>query len=390
MNDAESVIVCAAGASWELPLVRAFQQRALGIRVDRRCADHGELLGTALRDRPRAVIVDARVPWIDRELVTTLQRSDTEVLALGTSGRDLPGIGVRCFPADVSPDVVAAAIHNLEAPLHDRRAPGPAGDGETRCGRVTVTWGGAGSPGRTTIAVHLAIESQRSGRHTLLIDADVWNASVAQVLGLAESPSVAQAARAASTGSPEPLTGCLQPGPDGLMVLVGLPRAELWPEVREASWRALLSAARAEFDVVVIDVAAPIEEDEELVADRIGYRRNLVTTVALELADEVVLLAAADPVGLRRAVLAHRALVERPNEAERSVSVALNRVPRAARRLQDCSRSVGEWFGGPPVALLPEESAFDRVVWEGRPLHDVAPRSAWLRELQALMARVIA
>jgi len=66
----------------------------------------------------------------------------------------------------------------------------------------------------------------------------------------------------------------------------------------------------------------------------------------------------------------------------------LNRMPRSARHAQDCSRAVESWVGAPPSALLPIESTFTRVVWEGRSLHSVAPRSSWLRELRDLAVEV--
>ncbi len=173
-------------------------------------------------------------------------------------------------------------------------------------------------------------------------------------------------------------------------MLAGLPRAELWPEVREEAWRAVIAAARVEYDVVVVDLAAPLEEDEELVFDRVPYRRNLVTTVALELADRVVQVVAADPVGLRRGVVARRTLAGRPWYRPARTAVVLNRAPRAGRRLQECSRAVTEWMGARPAAILGCEPALDRVVWEGRPLHDVAPRSPWLRELHASFSELVA
>ena len=73
------------------------------------------------------------------------------------------------------------------------------------------------------------------------------------------------------------------------------------------------------YDLVVVDVAASIETDEELVYDRVPFRRNLVTTIALERADDVVLVAAADPIGLRRAVVAHRTLGDAPVSGDRDV-----------------------------------------------------------------------
>ena len=108
---------------------------------------------------------------------------------------------------------------------------------------MVAVWGGAGAPGRTTVAVHLAVEAARAGRPVLLVDGDAWSASIAQLLDLDEAPSVTQAARLAGDGWREPLERCLQPGPSGCAVLAGLARSELWPEVRERAWTSVLDAA---------------------------------------------------------------------------------------------------------------------------------------------------
>lgn len=393
-DDALPVLICSGGAAWELPLVRGMQRRELGVVIARRCVDHGELVGTALRDRPRAVLVDASMTWVDRDLVVTLRRAGVEVFAVGNSTRPLADIGVRCIAADASAEAVAGALHQLEVPAFVAASPVVAEHGTL--GHVVAVWGGAGSPGRTTVAVQLAVEAAAAGTSTLLIDADVWAACVAQLLSLNEAPSIAQAARSAADGWPSPLTECLQAGPHGLQVLAGLARAELWPEIREEAWRAVLSMARTSFELVVVDVGASIEEDEELAFDRVPYRRNLVTTTTLDHADDTVLVTGADPVSLRRAVVAHRTLTERRTggranpRAGMGPDIVLNRVPRAGRRLQDCSRAVSDWMGSVPLAMLPEEPAFDRTVWEGRPLRDVAPRSPWLRELRPLLAELSA
>jgi MinD-like ATPase involved in chromosome partitioning or flagellar assembly len=329
------------------------------------------------------VVVDAALGWVDRDLVATLQRAGIDVVGVGATTNGGDGLGL----IGVAPTVEAEELARILAGLGPARVPG-ATDDLPGAGRIIVVWGAPGAPGRTTVAVHLAIESSRRGRRTLLVDGDAWSASIAQLLELAESPSVAQAARLAARGWPTPLADCVQAGPDGLQVLTGLPRAELWPEVTPEAWRAVLLAAAETFDTVVVDVAAPVEEDEELVADRLPFRRNLMTTVALDHADLVLLVASADPVGLRRGVIAHRQLGERSSTTAPELAVVLNRLPRSARHAQDCSRAVERWVGGPPSALLPFEPTFTRVVWEGRSLHAVAPRSAWLRDLRDLLGRV--
>jgi MinD-like ATPase involved in chromosome partitioning or flagellar assembly len=229
------------------------------------------------------------------------------------------------------------------------------------------------------------VEAARGGAGVLLVDGDAWSASIAQLLALDESPSVTQAARLAGDGWREPLDTCLQLGPNGTAVLSGLARAELWPEVRAREWASVLDAAREIRPLVIVDLASSIEEDEELAFDRAPYRRNLMTVSALNAADEILLVVSGDPIGVRRGVVAYRTLAEADAGLARKVSVVVNRAPPADRRLQDCAAQLSEWTGSAPLAFLPLEPCFDRVVWEGRPLRALAPRSPWLRELNGLV-----
>lgn len=393
MSDHVSVVVGAAGAPWEHALLHELGRRELGVHVRRRCSEVGELIGVTRRDRPDAVLVDGTLPWLDREVLVTLRRTGARVVAVGGE----PGIHsglVQIVPDDAEVDAVVAA---LTAPTQLSLSAGarPAGAGTAPTerasrswGRTVAVWSGSGAPGRTTVAIHLAVDAARAGRRVLLVDGDSWGASIAQLLDLAEVPSVAQAAHAADADWPVPLAEFLQPGPDGVNVLAGLPHPDLWAEITVSAWEAVLTAAAGEFDLVVVDVAPAGDEDEELVLDRIPVRRNAMTTVTLDRADDVVLVAAADPVGLRRSVIAHRRLQDRRDPRGDTVRVVLNRAPRPGRRLQDCSRVMGEWTGAPPVAFLPDEPLLARAAWEGRPLHAIAPRSRWLRELRTLVSEL--
>jgi MinD-like ATPase involved in chromosome partitioning or flagellar assembly len=380
------VITCAGGAPWEAPLVRGLQRRELGIELVRRCVDHGELLGVARRDQPRVAVIAAELPWLDRDLVGTLQDHGVTVVAVGNGGASCVA---HRLGSDASADDLAALLHRIGS---DDRSPTPAvparsdAPAEPDGAQMIAVWGAPGAPGRTTVAVHIATEAARRGRPVLLVDGDAWSASVAQLLGLDEAPSVTQAARLAADGWRQPIESCFQTGPSGCAVLAGLARAELWPEVRERAWLAVLDAARDARALVVIDLAAPIEEDEELAFDRVPYRRNLMTLTALGAADEVLVVVGGDPIGVRRGIVAHRTLSEARPELLSKTSVVVNRVPRSARRAQDCSVQLAEWTGKPPVAFLPSEPLFERAVWEGRTLHGIAPRSPWLRELRALVS----
>jgi hypothetical protein len=88
---------------------------------------------------------------------------------------------------------------------------------------------------------------------------------------------------------------------------------------------------------------------------------------------------------VRRGIVSYRTLAEADPTVARKVAVVVNRAPHADRRLQDCSAQLSEWTGSAPIAFLPLEPAFERVVWEGRPLRALAPRSPWLRELHGLV-----
>src|SRR3954468_13332908 len=109
MSGTIEVIVGAAGAPWEMPLLRGLQRPELGVRVLRRCVEPGELLGTALRDRPRAVIVDAAMAWVDRDLVTTLRGAGIDVLSVGPARPDA-ALGVIALAADVDAVEVARVL----------------------------------------------------------------------------------------------------------------------------------------------------------------------------------------------------------------------------------------------------------------------------------------
>jgi Mrp family chromosome partitioning ATPase len=381
------VVTCAGGAPWEVPFIDGLARRGLGVHVLRRCVEAGELLGVAMADRPDAALVAAELPWLDRELVEVLAEHGVAVVAVdggaGGTQRALEGIGVaRRVRATDPPEEVARALFGLD-PDPPTPAAAPRGSG-----RVVAVWGAPGAPGRTTVAAHLAALAARSGIRTLLADADVWAPSVAQLLGLREDPSVLRATRLAAAGWPEPLDACLHDADRDLVVLTGLPRPELWIELRARSWIEVLAAARAAARLVVCDLAAPVEEDEDLVTDRIPYRRNAVTLATLQAADQVLAVVRGDPVGVRRGVLALRMLREELPEAASRVEVVVNHAPAAGRDRQDLSRMIEDWMGRRPVALLPPEPALAHAVWEGRLLPERGRRSRWLRELTALRVEV--
>ena len=301
----------------------------------------------------------------------------------GTIGRH----GTRRPDADGDEDISPGGSSQ------DESLPGPRSGGSSRTvleeawpgegqgrGEVVVVWGPPGSPGRTTVAVNLAAElADPVTRPTVLVDADTYAASVAQVLGvLDEVPGVAAAARVADEGDLDPLR-LADLAPEvrpGLRVLTGLPRADRWPEVRDVALADVLETCRSLARWTVVDVAPFLEQDEELAFDTLAPRRNGATLTALETADRVVAVGTGDPVGLQRLVRALDGLAEHC-VAERTVVVTRVRPgPVGAdpgRRIRD---ALERFAGIGSVHLVPEDQdALDAALLHGGALVEVRPRS---------------
>lgn len=268
----------------------------------------------------------------------------------------------------------------------------PAADGPRRA-KVVAVWGPIGSPGRTTVAVNLAAECAAGGMRTLLIDADTYGASVAQHLGLLDdTPGLAAAARAAEQGgldAPGLLRRATQVTPR-LHVLTGLPRADRWPEVRDAAMSNILDAARLVADVVIVDCGFSLEADEELSYDTIAPRRNATTLTTLDTADHLLAVGAGDPVGLQRLVQGLAELAHVPSPVP---CVVVNKV-RASAAGSNPGRAIrevlGRFSGLDEVALVPDDrDACDAAMLAGRTLTEHAPNSRTRAAIAEVARRVL-
>lgn len=253
--------------------------------------------------------------------------------------------------------------------------------GAPRGPRLIVVWGPAGSPGRSTLAIELAVELARGGRHVGLVDADSHAPSLALALGLAdEAPGFAAACRQSELGGVDAreLTRISAPiGSSGVDVLTGLNRPSRWPELSESRVAAALAACREWADYTVVDVAAPLERDEEIVSDLDGPRRNASTLAALRAADLVVAVAAADPLGISRFLRAYPEL--RSAVGATPVAVVANRLRPGALGIDargQVRRTLDRFGGITDVWFVPTDPrAADAALLAARPIAAVAPRS---------------
>ena len=378
--------------------------RAAGITLVRRCADLAELLSAGAAGVARVAVVSPDLRGLDRDALRHLAGHGVRVAGYCAPAdeegeRRLRQLGVATLlrPED-DPDAVAAALRGLADASTSRPLAGPVPaepdpvdlDDSTDPAPVTVVWGPTGAPGRTTVAITVAARMASSGLRTLLVDLDTWGASIAQQLGIVdEAPGVAAAARASEQGTLDvPALARLAPEVvPGLRVLTGLPRADRWPELRTAAVEDVLRLARSVADHVVVDAGFAVEDDEELSYDTAAPRRNAATLAALEAADHLVVVGAADPVSLQRLVRAVQDVAVLP--APRPL-VVVNKVRAsvAGARPERAIREVlGRFAGLEDVRFLPwAPDDCDAALLAGRSLVEVAPRSALVAAVDPLVA----
>lgn len=370
------VLVVAAGAAWESPVLELIAARG-GMVVLKRCVDVDELLATSSAGQADAAVVSLDAPGLDPTAVDVLHRHQVRVVAVGPdseAGRTRAarsGVDVLVGPDDleVLPDALEREVDgpSFDSPPAEELDGSP---GEPDAGRVLVVWGPAGAPGRTTVATSVASVLARRGARTTLVDADPYAASVAQHLGvLDEASGLLTAARMTGDGALEAGFGAVRRAVgDRLTVVTGLPRGDRWVEIRAGVVEHLLEVARGRGHVVV-DTGFSLEDDAsgDLVA-RPG--RNHLTLGALDLADELLVVGTADPIGLSRLA---RALVElRERCPGVPLRVVVNRMrPSLGWSERDIAGMVEGFARLAGVHFLPDDrAAADRALTTGTSVVD--------------------
>ncbi len=396
-------VLCAVQGAAESAIVQAVEGSGGRLSVTRRCADLTELLAAAEAGLGGLAVVSGDLDRFDREAVAALHRCGVRVVGLGDPGRPWLAERLTAHGADLVVDMtgdgdVPQVVSEALAVLGDGSPPAvaaPVPPTTTRRGTTVAVWGPTGAPGRTFLAANLAAEIAGLGRSTLLVDADTYGGVLAQVLGvLDEAPGVAAAARAAGQGVLDLATlARLAPVvlPE-LRLLSGISRADRWPELPASSLEAVLSQARALAEVTVVDTGFCLEQDEVLSYDTRAPSRNAATLASLEQADLVVVVGAADPVGVQRLVRALADAADRGLATSRQVVVNRVRPTVAGTRPGEAvAAALSRYAGVTEVVLVPEDrAAVDAAMLEGRALREVAPGSPARRSIAGLAAQVVA
>lgn len=399
----EEITVATAIAAEHEAAVAEYLTAAGTIRIVRRCADVNDLLAVAEAARVAVAVVSGSFPGLDRSTVARLRECGVAVTGVVSPWDEIdllhewgvPSAAIEAGPQQLVDLVRTAGTTSSPlppdgpqeplVPVEDDTVPAETADD----GVVVVVWGPPGAPGRTTIAVNLAAELAAAGVRTLLVDADTHAASIAQHLALLdEAPGVAAATRLADSGRLDvrSLAAVAPEAMPGLRVLTGLPRADRWPEIRDDALARVLQTARSLATVTVVDVAAPLEEDEDLSYDTRAPRRNAATLAALRDADEVIAVGAGDPVGLQRLV---RGLADLAQAGKSEPTVVVSKVRRAAVGADPeaaITDALDRFASVTPAVLVPDDrAALDDALLAGRVLRECAPSSP-AREAIAVLA----
>lgn len=389
------VVLVSTGAAWEARALEVLQRDRRTV-VLKRCVDVEDLLATASRGQAEVAVLGVDLAGLDRTVLDDLARWGVRVVAVATEAERAQPRAVRIGIASVLAAelvdeiaqrvVVAPASEDTVPVVPAAPVPAPAGG---RLGRVITVWGPGGAPGRTTVATALSAELARRGLDTLLVDADPHGGSVAQQLGiLDEASGLLTAARLVAAGTmAERFPGAQRQLSERLRVLTGLPRPDRWAEIRAGTLTALVEHARHDGQVV-LDTGFSVEPD--LAADLGRPSRSDLTREALEVADEVLLVGGADPVGLARLARAVAELHElRPDPP---VRILVNRMRSSLGwRESDVTAMLAGFGASRGVHFLPDDqAAVDRALVAGLLLlesGDCALTRAIGRVLDAMVRR---
>ncbi|MDR2998664.1 MAG: P-loop NTPase, partial [Microbacterium sp.] len=335
-----------------------------------------------------ALVITPSRRWITRDLIAACDHAAVRIVAFGDGEeRLLARHGLAPALSEDTPGWrVAEALAADRPHTHSATA-------DARTSRVLAVWGPHGAPGRTTLAIQLAVELARTGRRTALLDADTTAPSIALQLGLGdEAPGLAAACRRAELGSLDSaelsrLAVAVETSAGPIDVLGGLNRPSRWPELGASRMRGALHACRDWAEEIVIDVSASFEEEDDDY-DLAAPSRHAATVAALREADAIIAVTSADPVGVSRFVRGHAEL--RHLVGPTPITVVANSVrpgPLGIDARGQIRRTLDRFAGIDDVQFLPyDQRAADAALLHARPIADVLPRSPLVAAVRRLAA----
>jgi len=238
----------------------------------------------------------------------------------------------------------------------------PAG----RLAPVLAVMGAKGGVGATVVACQLAAALQAMGGRTVVVDLNYPLGDVALHFDVRPTYTLAHVVKQGEELDATYLRGLLQAHRSGVQILAAPERVEEAELVRGAHVERVISLLREDFSFVVLDVSRSWNE---------------ASVRALDLASEILLITSLDVPTLNHA-RQHLDLLRRLGHADAKIHPIANRY---SRRDAVTDKEFAQFLGRAPDAQLPND--YPNTVGsvnEGRPLGEVAPRSALHQAFMAL------
>jgi flagellar biosynthesis protein FlhG len=241
--------------------------------------------------------------------------------------------------------------------------------------RVIAVTSGKGGVGKTHLSCNLALLAARTGRRTLVVDADLGLANADIVLGIDPHRHLGHLLE----GSVPP-EDVLAQGPEGVQVLAASTGVQQLTHLDDAQKLRLVTALdyiEDRFDLVLVDCGAGIGDNVLFFAGA---------------AQEVLLVVTPEPTSLTDAYAAVKVLSQQAGVQH--FQVVVNQAPSEAHGRETWERltRVTDRFLGARVSYLghvPRDENLQRALMAQRPLVQLFPRSPSARALQTLAERLL-
>ena len=366
----------------ETDIVESMQK--LGWQIALRALDPSQVLVSASSERIDLVLVGGDRP--DGATLIALMERGIRVVGVVDSP-----IAAPRFQAYGVADLIHYEANNPDLLLRDlgalfktrnTKASRHASSG----GRFYCVAGAAGSPGRTSLALNLAMESADLGHSTLLAEIDRAGGTLAQQLGLINTASTLNRV----LSSHLPIAQIAPAITANLHVLTAPLQASMMSELDPDLAVELWPRARTEFEISILDVGSVSDLFEISSAKR---RVERLLADALAQADEVLMVVAADPQSVSRTLRALDALAaELP---ELPIRLIANRMPRKSGWRSGPSGERGDFSANDVIGAFAERALvihqvpldlglFGRALKQGRAISELAPRSAVRKAIREL------
>lgn len=353
------------------------------LEVSRRCADAAEVLAAAIAGVGEIAVIDPQL-GVTRSLLHRLKQAGTiPVVVCPHSERDIyEAMGARVIDVDVDEPIPVLLTFLGDTPaLEEAQLDQPQAEGlSSSVIAITSPWG---SPGRTTIAVNLASAFAARGGNPLVVDGDIWGASVKQYLGLdPDGLGIAAAIRSVERGTfdLESLTQLCEQH-ERMHVLGGLNKSDRWREVSSPAVSDLWSVIKTWPGQVVVDAPVRLPTSDGGQVGGFGPDPNTMWETITQAANRICLIGGADTVGVHRFI--NFLLDEYVNEPQ----VVINRVRASAggpRAHQSLTELLTRFAGVNNAILIPEDEAVDEATLKAGVLRTVAPKAAATEAIELL------